>query len=391
MEDLAFVCDKLGKLFQIDIICIENGKLIFRSGSYNPRCQVKELTDRLTVGADAQETPYLYRDEFHVCYGCMRAPAGYVLYGPMSLTPLSGAAMHRYYRHYGIDEKREKVLTEFLLTHILCITQLLAKEALGRAYSDEELLRANPLLECSEAETSAAIHEERRIQDEELYHHTYNEERMLLDAVREGDADAAVARAVKMDIYLGRLSVREYNHWKNASIVAITLCTRAAIEGGLTPAEAYRLSDLYIQKCDGCTDAAQVLECRNRAITEITERVQMRNRNRSKSNYIEQCKDYVANHYREKICQTDLSAAMGISSSYLSRLFHRETGVKLQDYIVQVRMEHAANLLKYSDESIASIAEYVNFPSQSYMGRVFQERMHMSPGEYRKRWGSAEF
>lgn len=73
-----------------------------------------------------------------------------------------------------------------------------------------------------------------------------------------------------------------------------------------------------------------------------------------------------------------------ISSSYLSGLFHRETGVWLQDYIVQVRVEHAAKLLLYSNESIARIAEYVNFPSQSCMGKVFKAYKHMYPREFRE-------
>lgn len=174
-----------------------------------------------------------------------------------------------------------------------------------------------------------------------------------------------------MDMELGKLSGTERNHWKNASVAAITLFTRAAIEGGVAPSVAYRLSDFYIQKCDSCAEIAQILEWRNRAVEEITGRVKERKNSRSKSNYVEKCKDYIENHYRTKVYQEEIARALGISSSYLSRLFHRETGVRLQDYIVQVRVEHAANLLLYSNESIARIAEYVNFPSQSYMGKVF--------------------
>ena len=80
-------------------------------------------------------------DEFQVCYGAVRRPGGYVLFGPMSTGPLSGVELHRYCRHYGIEE--EKVLAGFLPAHVLCIAQLLAKEALGRIYSDEELFEAN--------------------------------------------------------------------------------------------------------------------------------------------------------------------------------------------------------------------------------------------------------
>ena len=65
--------------------------------------------------------------------------------------------------------------------------------------------------------------------------------------------------------------------------------------------------------------------------------------------------------------------------------------MRLQDYILSVRLDHAANLLMYSDEPIARIAEYVNFPSQSYFGRVFKEKMQMSPRRYRELHKPKEF
>lgn len=299
----------------------------------------------------------------------------------MSLRLLTGVAMHRYYRHYGIRVEHEKALFVFPLLHVLGITELLAKATLEREFTDEELVHVNHLAEPAGDEKSDPFFS----QDEELrYHHTYEEERRLLDYVRKGNVERALWHSKHIDLELGTLSGKEMNHWKNASVAAITLATRAAIEGGLPPSTAYRLSDHYIQSCDGCTDIEQVLACRNRAVEELTDRVRQRQLSRSRSGYVERCKDYVGSHYREKIYQADIAEKMGISASYLSRLFKRETGMKLQDYIVQVRLKHAADLLKYSNESIANIAEYVNFPSQSYMGRMFKAYLHMSPGQYRQ-------
>lgn len=87
----------------------------------------------------------------------------------------------------------------------------------------------------------------------------------------------------------------------------------------------------------------------------------------------------------------DIAVNLGLSESYLSRLFRRETGERLQDYIVSVRLEHAVNLLKYSEESISNIAEYVNFPSQSYMGKIFQKKYQMSPKQFRKKYSPSEY
>lgn len=58
---------------------------------------------------------------------------------------------------------------------------------------------------------------------------------------------------------------------------------------------------------------------------------------------------------------------------------------------IMFRVERAANLLVYSEESISYIAEYVRFPSQSYMGRVFKKYMGMTPQKYRDKYKPREF
>ena len=96
-------------------------------------------------------------------------------------------------------------------------------------------------------------------------------------------------------------------------------------------------------------------------------------------------------HYREKIYLEDIAENLGVSSTYLSRLFRKETGICLQDYITEFRVERAANLLIYSNESLPRIAEYVNFPSQSYFGKVFKKYKQMTPRKYRELHKPREF
>lgn len=377
-----FIFQKLGQLLDIGLVFATADGRPLGDGwpAHHPAGSSRELLELLVTGASGQKVPFVYKDSFGVYFGCIRCGNVYALVGPMSQEPLVGVRMHQYYRHYGIRQEDERALRQVPLLHMLSVVELVAMQLLGEAYQDEEIIYANCLV------APEPGHEAPRGmgEDEEHYHHTYNQERRLLDSVREGDAAAAVTYSMQLDQELGRLSGKELNHWKNAAVTAITLCTRAAIEGGLPPSGAYRLSDHYIRKCDGCSDIAQILACRNQAVEEMTGRVKERRQGRSSSSYVERCKDYVANHFREKIYQEELAKLLGISSSYLSRLFHKETGMRLQEYIVQVRAEHAANLLQYSNESIASISEYVNFPSQSYMGKVFQKQFHMSPKQYRE-------
>lgn len=386
MKRIEFVREKLEQLLGIGIACAEDVH-IKQIGyqEYNPIYCSKELHTILVEGADNQERPFIYKDEHEVCFACIRYNKKHYMIGPMCVTMLGRVELHRFYRTYGIEENSEKRLKHFTISKVLGVVELLADQLLEQEYTDEELLYVNHIVEdTTNHEEKKQMFFELQEEDEELFHHTYHEERKLLECVREGRVEEAVRYSKNMDVDLGKLSTKELNHWKNVAIAAITLCTRASIEGGISPSVAYRLSDFFIQKSDSCTDIAQVVENRNRAVEELTLRVQKKRETRSGSNYVEQCKDYIEKHYRQKIYIDDIADTLGISTSYLSKLFHKDTGIRLQDYVVQVRVEHAANLLMYSEEPIARIAEYVNFPSQSYFGKVFKQYRNLSPRKYRE-------
>lgn len=390
---MEYLLTRISILMNVGIFQIEKDTIrsYQEHSESNPIIHSKRLRERLITGASNQEIPYIYQDEYSVYFACVKADAAFYLIGPMSIRLIERVELHHFYRNYEMTEETEKRLVHFSFAQMLDIVEVLAKIVSQNEYSDDELIYLNHLVkETKEQEEHEQILFDMKEGEEELYHHTYREERKLLDSVREGRTEDAIQYSRNMDSDLGKLSTKELNHWKNVAIVAITLTTRAAIEGGLSPSIGYRISDFYIQKSDGCKDIAQIIKYRDHAVEEMTEQVRKK-KSRKTSSYVERCRDYVEKHYREKIYLLEIADTLGLSETYLSRLFKKETGDRLQDYIVSVRLEHAANLLKYSEEPISKIAEYVNFPSQSYMGRLFKERFGMSPKQYREEKRPTEY
>lgn len=91
----------------------------------------------------------------------------------------------------------------------------------------------------------------------------------------------------------------------------------------------------------------------------------------------------------ENYANTDLSLqwAAGrqhISAHYLCRLFRHETGITFIDYVTQVRIRRAVELLLGSELKIYEIAERVGYSSQHYFSSAFKKMLGLSPGEYRK-------
>ena len=362
----------------------------------NPVAVSRDLRSRLREGALSSDHPYLLRDAFEVYYASIRAEEGICYIGPLSPVRMDRPSERRFYIHYGIDPEDVRSLRFFTLQEILYITELADQMLNGRTYEETELLSLNHLTKLdpdarNREQALYLLKEEDENEDDATWRHTYREERKLLDAVREGRTEDALRLSRIMDEDAGRLSTRDLSHWRNLAVVAITLVSRAAIEGGLSPQSAYRISGYYIQKCDVMTSVTTMLGTRDHAIRDLTDRVREKQARKPVSSYTENAKNYISLHYREKLRLEDIAEALGISPSYLSRLFRKDTGVLLQDYIVRVRVDRAANFLKYSDESLAVIAEYVGFPSQSYFGRVFKKEMNMTPKAYRDRFQAAEW
>lgn len=387
MENYAFFVEKLGILIATDVSCYAYDQFwdIEKYVGFNPVRADSQIRNQIIEQTGRQEVPVIHIDEFGAVFACIRRKDAYFFLGPVRFLPMNLFERCRYFETYGGNPKTDQEVPVTTPTKFLLTVQLAAGFLLEREYDDDELISKNGLdklmnPDYSDKQVQLSIEKE----EEELYHHTYEEERRLLDCVREGKTKEALKLNLAMDDEVGRMSSNQTVQWKNLLIVGVTLCTRAAIEGGVSPAEAYRISDYYIEKSDQCRSATELIACRNRAIEDLADRVYKKQTGRRTSSYVEKCCDYVAKHYRDKIYLEEIAKALKISPYYLSRTFSKEMGLRLQDYITKVRIERAEDLLTYSDHSIAEISDYVNFPSQSYFGKVFKKYTQETPKQYRE-------
>lgn len=396
-ETIKYTLGLQAKLLHINMLYIDMTgaqEWIWRYLRSNPAAENEELKEGLMNAARRQKEPAIYQDQNQVLFSCIYSAASeaFLLIGPMALKKMDVAELHRYYSTYSMKPDKEQELAVFNVSRALSIIGLMNATFTGQIISDEELIVKNHLTDQFRKDIEKEFLEfDFRTEAQERYHHSYREEKRLLECVREGRADDALRMSMDLDIETGRLSGNDMHHWQYLAVVAITLCTRAAIEGGLPPVEAYRVSDYYIQKSEACKEVSALVTWRNSAVKDLAERVRRINSLKHTSNHVENAKNYIAAHYREKIYLEDLAQKLSISPTYLSKLFVRETEERLQDYIVRFRVERAANLLMYSEETISYIAEYVNFPSQSYMGKVFKKYKGMTPQKYRNKYKPREF
>ncbi|GLX67756.1 helix-turn-helix domain-containing protein [Paenibacillus glycanilyticus] len=95
-------------------------------------------------------------------------------------------------------------------------------------------------------------------------------------------------------------------------------------------------------------------------------------------------KAYIAEHLNEELSREQLAAIAFVNPAYLSRLFRKETGMVLTDYILKERMDKAAEQLATTDRSISEIADGLSYGNFSYFARLFRKVHGVTPQEYRK-------
>lgn len=79
----------------------------------------------------------------------------------------------------------------------------------------------------------------------------------------------------------------------------------------------------------------------------------------------------------------ELSSLTYFSYSHLSRLFKQYTGERLVDYHTNLKINHGAMLLRTTDMNVLGISSKIGYDSLSHFIRIFKNRFHMTPKQYR--------
>lgn len=149
---------------------------------------------------------------------------------------------------------------------------------------------------------------------------------------------------------------------------------RGALQGG---AQDYLLKPI---------DQAELVE----KIRAATERIRSERpeaydeRGKSTEDVIGDIKRYIDGHYDADLSLEAVTAMFFISKFQISRLFKRQYGINYHEYVLRVRMEAAAALLRESSLKLYEICARVGFDQASYFSSSFKKYYGISPREYRR-------
>lgn len=98
----------------------------------------------------------------------------------------------------------------------------------------------------------------------------------------------------------------------------------------------------------------------------------------------EQAKAYIEEHYKENELSADtLCRHLNVSAAYFSTIFKKEVGLSFVAYLTKIRLEHAVELLRTTEDKTYVIAEAVGYTEPNYFSYVFKKQYGISPSKYR--------
>lgn len=149
-----------------------------------------------------------------------------------------------------------------------------------------------------------------------------------------------------------------------------------------------------VNKCITKIEEERKISETQRAIIEALETATIRGTVRVETNedifgdedarrYVNLARRYILENYSNDISLDMIAEDVGISSSYLCRLFKKEMDINLNDYITDVRIEKAKELIQQHNYSIRKLSELCGYNNHTYFCKIFKKKTGMTIGEYK--------
>ena len=102
-----------------------------------------------------------------------------------------------------------------------------------------------------------------------------------------------------------------------------------------------------------------------------------------RNQYVRQVRNYIKNLYMQEVRVEEIAEGLNLDRRYLSRLFKKETGQSIQEYLIHMRMDEAKKLLE-EGRSVAESAALCGYPDACNFSKMFKRVHGISPAYWKK-------
>ncbi|WP_249866279.1 helix-turn-helix domain-containing protein [Paenibacillus konkukensis] len=101
---------------------------------------------------------------------------------------------------------------------------------------------------------------------------------------------------------------------------------------------------------------------------------------------VDRVKRFIAEHIDQDLSRDDIAEHVFLNPDYLTRIFKKETGVSVSDYLLEARFNYAKQLLVQTDEPVSVIAATIGYTNFSHFSKMFKRVSGLNPQDYRKQY-----
>jgi two-component system response regulator YesN len=162
----------------------------------------------------------------------------------------------------------------------------------------------------------------------------------------------------------------------------LSILSRSAVEGGVDINVILEMNSGYVNKVMQINDQGDLCAWISTALNEFIELVYS-SQDARKVTQISGAINYIDANYDKAITLAEIAHASHLSASRLAHVFREQMGMTLIDYVTNVRIERAKELLLSTEQSCTEICFEVGYNNQSYFTRTFKELVGMTPRQFR--------
>jgi AraC-like DNA-binding protein len=341
------------------------------------------------------KNPEIYHSPSHGCYGYVLVPGeGQVIWGPVYNVPISKALVHAFMQENYISiDQQEQASNLLLATPTISFSQFLNKLILLHYCLNGEIIDPSEHFDMKNTSQMPQL-EAKNIQqmmetkETQQFHNTYHWEQHFFHLIREGEPEKLsefLEISNSLGFKIGVLADAPLRQAKNLFIgMIVKVGTLCGIPGGLDVELTYQLIDSYTQECERTSSILEIDRLQYTMIFDFCRRIATSRVPKDISQEVYTCMCYIREHTNERIRIVDVAQHINRSISYTFNKFKRETGSNIGTYITHCKLEDAANLLIYSQNSLSKISSYLCFSSQSYFQNIFKKKYGVTPMQYRR-------
>lgn len=207
-------------------------------------------------------------------------------------------------------------------------------------------------------------------------------EKQLISEVLVGNRQNARTVLNKMLGQIYFVSSNNFEIIRVRVIELIAILSRAIIENGGDPGDAYRTADDALHSILSAKDLTDLSYTLLEILDVFIETTFARQRSPD-SPTIQKAVRYINENYYEPLSLESVARHVGLNPAYFSSTFKKQMGTGFLSYLNEHRIAQAKLLLKNSNMSIIDVAVAVGFENQSYFSKIFKSLTGMTPRQYR--------